>query len=271
MPEVNTSAIENFLSKMNLYSILWALLALVICLVVVKYLLLFFKKLLSKTKLDPSLKSITFSVIKFGLYFISATIVAEVFGLPPTTFVTVCGTLGLAFSLAMQDSLSNIAGGILLLYTNPFKPGDYIESNSVGGTVDRIGLIHTSLKTVDNKKIYIPNSALSKDKIINFSAEDYRQLEIIFPISYSCDTKKAKGIIEEMVRKHPNINQDKTVFIRVWALNESSVDIIIRCWVEKADYFEVKCALLEEVKYAFDERGITIPFNQLDVHIVGEK
>ena len=262
--------ITRALAKMNFNNLLWALLVGVIGYVVVKYIMKAVSKLMKKTPVDPSIRSISLSVIKMVLYFIVATIVADILGLPPTSLVTVLGTMGLAFSLAMQDSLSNIAGGMLLLYTAPFKAGDFIEASGLSGTAEKVGLIHTLLVTIDNKKIYVPNSTLSKDKIINYSAESHRQVEIIFPVSYKCDIKKAKAIVEQTVKECPYVDLEKDIYVRVWNLGASSVDIIMRCWVKKEDFIETKCVLLEEVKAAFDREDISIPFNQLDVHI-GEK
>lgn len=267
MPTTDVNAFTNFLSKINLSTILFASVSAVICLITIKYLMKFFKKLLSKTPVDPSFKSILLSIIKFVLYFIAATIIADILGLPPTSLITVIGTLGLAFSLAMQDSLSNIAGGILLIYTTPFKIGDYIEACGVNGTVQKVGLIHTSLKTIDNKKIYVPNSSISKDKIINYSSEAQRQVEIVFPTSYSSDTQKAKNIIEKTILSCPYVDTKRDIFIRVWALSLNSVDIIARCWVGSDNFIEARCYLLENTKQGFEENKITIPFNQLDVHI----
>ena len=269
MPETTeaTNTLTEVLTKLNIQSIVGIILTIMIGLIAIKYIMKLVVKIFERTKLNETLEKIIVSVIKFTLYFVLVTTVADMLGLPPASLITLAGTLGVAFSLAMQDSLSNIAGGILIMSTTPFKPGDFIEACGISGTVDQIGLIHTALNTVDNKRIFVPNGTLSKNTIVNYSAEELRQLEIMFPIGYGCDTRKAKSIIEEMVNNCDFVKHDRNVFIRVWNLGESSVDIIVRCWVAKADYFETKCHLLEEVKYAFDERGITIPYNQLDVHI----
>ena len=261
------SMLTDVITKLNLMSIVSIIITIMAGLIIIKYVMKIVNKIFQKTNFNETLEKIIISVIRFALYFVLVTTVADMMGLPPASLITLAGTLGVAFSLAMQDSLSNIAGGILLMSTMPFKVGDFVESCGISGTVDQIGLIHTALNTIDNKRIFVPNGTLSKNTIVNYSAEDTRQLEITFPIGYNCDTRKAKAIIEEMVTKSPYVKQDKKVLIKVWNLGESSVDIMLRCWTEKADYLEAKCSLLEEVKYAFDERGISIPFNQLDVHI----
>lgn len=263
------SELTAVLTKLDIRSVAGIVLTVVIGLIAIKYVLKLIKKILSRTSLNDTLKSIVITAVKFSLYFVLITTVADMLGLPPASLITVAGTLGIAFSLAMQDSLANIAGGILIMYTSPFKTGDYIEACGVEGTVDKVGLVHTALNTVDNKKIFVPNGTLSKDKIINYSAEDHRRLELIFQIGYGCDTKKAKSIIEETVSSCGYVCKDRELFIRVWSLGASSVDIIVRCWVGKGDYIEAKCELLESVKCAFDEKGITIPYNQLDVNISG--
>lgn len=269
MPDTTqtVSELTAILTKLNIKSIAGIILTAAVGLIAIKYVLKLTKRILLRTNLNDTLKRIVVTTIKFALYFVLVTMVADMLGLPPASLITIAGTLGIAFSLAMQDSLANIAGGILLMYTSPFKAGDYIEACGVEGAVDKIGFVHTALSTIDNKKIFIPNGTLSKEKIINYSSEDHRRLELIFPIGYGCDTKKAKSVIEKTVSRCPYVCKDRELFIRVWSLSASSVDIIVRCWVNKGDYIEAKCELLESVKCAFDNSGITIPYNQLDVNI----
>ena len=265
--EKEISAFQNILSKLNLSKILWAAGIFFVCFILIKYIIKVCERLMKRSNMDNSLRSLTITILKFVLYFVTASIVTGVLGIPSTSLLAVFGTLGLAASLAMQDTLSNMAGGMLLLYTKPFVSGDYIQAEGVDGTVDRVGLIHTALHTIDNKKIYLPNGKLSKGSIVNYSAEKMRQLELIFPIGYQVDTKKAKEIIEKTIAKNSYILQEKGVFVRVWALSESSVSIIFRGWTQSADFIEAKCDVLEQVKYALDSAGITIPYNQLDVHL----
>lgn len=265
--EKEISALQSFLEKLNLHRILWAVGIFLLCYIVIQTVIRLCERLMKRTNMDNSLRGLTITILKFVLYFITANLVTGVLGIPATSVLAVFGTLGLALSLAMQDTLSNVAGGMLLLYTKPFSSGDFIEAEGVSGTVDRVGLIHTALHTIDNKKIYLPNGKLSKGSIINYSAESARQLELIFPISYHDDTKRAKELIEQAVMENPYVLVEKGVFVRVWALSDHGVQIIFRGWTPAEDFIEARCAVLEQVKYALDDAGVTIPYHQIDVHM----
>lgn len=269
------SYLNEFIEKLSsikigtlaLWSIVKVLVLSVVLLFIVKCLLKIISKVLSKTTLDKTIQNIISGICRFALYFFAIIMVAEQLGIPSTSFIAVLGTAGLAFSLALQDSLSNIAGGMLLLYTNPFSSGDFIEAEGASGTVEQIGFIHTSLFTLDNKKIYIPNGKLSKDLITNFSTQPMRQLEIIFPISYTADVQLAKNIVSSSVKASSLIDHTAEPFIRVWNLGDSTVDIICRVWATKDNLLEAKCALLEDVKIQFGKAGFATPNKHINVNM----
>ncbi len=246
-----------------------AVLTILICVVgwiAIKRLTKLIVKMLDKNqKIDNSIVYLIANTIKALLLFLLIIMALTQLGIPTTSLVAVLGAGSLAISLAMQNSLSNIASGVILLFTKPFSEGDYISANGAEGTLVRVGLIHTILNTIDNKRIYIPNGALSSGQIVNYSAEQERRVELIIPVAYDSDLKAAKQVIITTAQSDSRI--DGEPYVRVWNLNSSSVDIMVRVWVSTADIIEVKCALLEEIKVALDNAGISIPFNRLDVSI----
>lgn len=226
------------------------------------------QKFLKTTKIDPILHAFVLSVTKILLYVLLAITAMETMGLPTASLITSLGAAGLAVSLAVKDSIGNLAGGVVILLIKPFKLGDYIEMDSIKGTVVEIALVHTILFTPDNKRIYVPNDSVMRAKIINYSSEPNRRLDSVFSIGYHCDFDKAREIIAHVVQNAPLALKDPAPVIRMSEHSASSIDIVCRVWVKNADYYELNFYLKEHVKRAFDENGISIPFNQLDVHIV---
>lgn len=176
-------------------------------------------------------------------------------------------SLGVCVGLAVNGALSNFAGGVMIILTRPFKVDDYIEAQGYSGTVEEIRITNTKIVTPDNKVIYIPNGALSSGSIINYSEKDLRRLEFVFCIGYADDYPKTKEIIENILYSHPLTLKDKEIFVRMAEHGSSSINIKARAWVKNSDYWNVYFDITEAVKKAFDDSGIEIPFNQLDVHI----
>lgn len=233
----------------------------------IKFLLGAIAKFLKKTKIDPLLHSLILSVAKIGMIVLLAISVLDVLGIPTTSIVTSLGAVGLAISLAVKDSVASLAGGVVILLLKPFTLGDYVEIDSTGGTVREITMFSTVLNTPDNKRISIPNDAVSKARIVNYSAEPDRRLDLVFTIGYNDDYAKAKSLIEKVIRDCPLALQDPEPLVRMSGHGASSIEITTRVWVKNADYFELKFRMYEEVKKAFDQNGISIPYNQLDVHL----
>ncbi|WP_458863351.1 mechanosensitive ion channel family protein [Acidaminobacterium chupaoyuni] len=254
------------LSHMSIRSLLLAALTVVLGYIAIKLVTKVLKKALNKTSLDGSITHLLITLTKLILYYMLLTICMSQLGISPTSLITLLGVFGLAISLSLQDSLSNMAGGILVLTAKPFSLGDYVEVGAVQGTVARIGLNHTILNTVDNKRIYIPNGALSKATIINYSAEGRRQAELTFSIGYQDDSVAARALILQIVAADERTERGTEPFVKVWALKESSVDILVRVWCDAADMISLRCDLYEKVKIALTENGFHIPYPQLDVH-----
>lgn len=219
-----------------------------------------------KREVDESLLPFLKSLISITLKIVLILSIISVLGVPTASFLAVLGSAGLAIGLALQGSLSNFAGGVLILTVKPFRKGDFITALSVSGTVNTINLLNTVLKTPDNQTIYIPNGQLAGATITNFSVEPTRRLVIEFGISYGDDIKKAKSIIEAQVKADERILQEPAPVIAVVSLGNSAVNISTRVWVKREDYWAVNFALHENVKYQFDAEDITIPFPQRDVH-----
>lgn len=187
------------------------------------------------------------------------------------SFLAAFGAAGLTAGLGLQDSVSQFASGIQILLNRPFKNGDYIEVAGQAGFVDEIRFMNTIITTVDNKRVVIPNTHLTKNEIVNFSAEDKRRVDLSYSIAYSDDIEKAKSVLKNTISDVEKILTDPEPNIFVGTHGESSVELIVRVWCKSSDYWDVYFSMQEKVKLAFDKNGINIPFNQLDVHIIDNK
>ena len=218
-------------------------------------------------KVDKTLVRTLSHVIKIALKVVILVCVIGYLGIDTSGITALIASLGVCIGLAVNGALSNFAGGVLLLITRPFKDDDYIDACGYEGTVEDIHMCNTKLRTVDNKVVFIPNGTLSTSCIINYSLKDIRRVDIDFSVSYSDDFEKAKKIIEDIYTRHELVLKDPEPFVRMSAHADSSIVITTRVWTKNSDYWTVKFDLLESVKKAFDENGIEIPFNQLDVHV----
>ena len=218
-------------------------------------------------KLDKSVSSFLLSFIKIALNIVLLVTVAGVIGIPSASIITLIGSAGVAIGLAMQGGLSNIAGGLIILIFKPFKVGDFIDTHTDSGTVKSISLFYTTLTTIDNRIVSIPNGNLANSPSVNYSNEKDRRLDINLDISYNNKTNDVKKSINSVLSKEKRIDREKDVFVRITNYKESSIEYTIRVWVLKEDYWDVKFDLLENLKDKFDQDGIIIPYNQLDVHI----
>lgn len=225
------------------------------------------RKGFEKSGMEPSLKSFLLSLIGITLKVLLAISVASMVGIATTSFIAVLGAAGLAVGLALQGSLANFAGGVLILIFRPYKVGDFIDAAGVMGSVKKIEIFSTILTTPDNKTIIVPNGAVSNSAITNFSTQETRRVDIIFGIGYDDDLKKAKQVISGLIEADDRILKDPEPMVVVSNLGNSSVDITTRSWVNSADYWPVYFDLMENVKLALDENGISIPYPQTDVHL----
>lgn len=246
---------------------LGSILILVIGLWFIKFLMKLIERSLEKGKVDQSLHSFIVSLSKFGLRIILFITVAATLGVQESSLITVLGAGGLAVGLALQGSLANFAGGVLILAFRPFNVGDYIEAQGFAGTVSQIQILYTTLLTADNKKIVIPNGDLSNHSVINFSSQNTRRLDFIFGVDYNCDILKVKKILNNIVENHNLILKNPVWIIGVAELGASSVDFDVKVWCRTEDYWTLYYDLREKVKLELDKENINIPYPQMDVHI----
>ncbi len=226
------------------------------------------KKTLERSKADISAMNFIDSFVKFALYFLLVLTIASGLGVDAASILAIVGSAGVAIGLALQGSLSNLAGGVLILVLKPFRVGDYIEdSNNRAGIVESIDIFYTHLLTYDNIAIVLPNGTLANGTITNYTQSELRRVIVPVSISYQADVKEARKVLLEALKEDPSVRKDKEMRVLVDALADSGVNLLVRCWVKQDDYWETKWRLTELVKNTLDEAGISIPFPQLDVHI----
>ena len=256
------------LADFTLNKLLSALLVLVICLVIVKILMTIVTRFLEKSKLERSLHTFVRTAIKVVLLFLTVVIVATTLGINVTSLIALLSVFGLAVSLAVQNSMSNVAGGIQVLGSKPFVVGDYVEAGGVAGTVADVGIFYTKICTVDNKMIQVPNSQIANEKIINYTAEKERRVDLTFTTSYDAPVEVVKKTIEEVLGSHPLVQVTPEPFVRVSNYGESSIEYTVRAWCATDDYWTVYFDLMEQVKVAFDKAKIEMTYPHVNVHVV---
>lgn len=271
---MNSTILENLLTQISTAAlglggrILAALLILFIGSKLIKVALKLFAKTMEKTKADASVSQFLHSLIKAALYVILAFLVASYCGVDAASIVALLGSAGVAVGLALQGSLSNLAGGVLILVLRPFNVGDYIiDAAGNEGTVDEIQIFYTKLRTGDNKVIILPNGTLANNSITNVTTSNMRRCDITVGISYDADIKQAKEVLQKLLEDDPKTLKDKDLVVYVSALADSSVNIGVRCWFNNDDYWTGVWRLNENIKYALDEAEISIPYPQMDVHV----
>jgi len=221
--------------------------------------------------LDKTLGTFLSNISYYVMLIVVFIAAAGQLGIDTMSFVTVLGAAGLAIGLALKDSLSSFASGVMLIIFKPFAVDDYIEAGGVAGGVEEITIFTTRLRSVDNKTVIVPNSSVTAGPITNYTARETRRVDLVFGIGYDDDLRKAKELLERMLADDERVLEDPAPQVAVSALGDSSVDFIVRPWVKTGDYWDVYWDMTERVKLAFDEAGITIPYPQQDVHLHREK
>ncbi|WP_310604521.1 mechanosensitive ion channel family protein [Anaerosporobacter sp.] len=234
---------------------------------VIKVILHIFDKTFTRSNLESSVTSFLMAVIKAILYGILVAVLVDKIGMDTSSLVAILGTATLSVGLALQGSLSNFAGGVLILIMKPFRVGDYIVTPDKEGTVTGLDIFYTRMLTADNRLVVIPNGTLSNSNIINVTHEPVRRLDLAVSIDYSENIKKVRDIIDQLMREHELVLKDRDTQIFVNSFDPSAINIGIRMWVNTGDYWTLKCDILEKIKEAFDANNVTIPFDQLDVNI----
>lgn len=250
-------------------SVILALLCLWIGLKLAKWIMKLIRRSFDKSKLDPTVSSFLSSIIYIVLYVLIFITVVSIMGIQVTSFVTLLGTAGVTIGLALQGSLANFAGGVLILILKPFVIGDYIreDTHNNEGTVVSIDIFYTRLQTYDGKMIVIPNGTLSNTSLTNLTKQEKRRLEFQIPVEYDVDLRLAKSVLEQVITKESMVLADEPKNIVLNAFEDSSMTILVHIWVKTEDYWQAKWKLMEGFKAALDEAGIVIPYNQLDIHM----
>jgi small conductance mechanosensitive channel len=261
---------------LNIYLIPWAInltMALVIFVLgrwLAKGISRLVKRLMKKAGVEEILISFIGNMLYFALLVVVVIAALDQLGVNTSSVLAIFAAAGLAVGLALKDSLSNFAAGVMLVLFKPFKAGDYIEAAGTGGVVEKLRIFSTVMRTGDNREITVPNSQIYGGTIVNFSARDTRRIDLTFGIGYGDDIRQAKNLIEAAMSEDERILKDPEPAILLMELADSSVNLAVRPWVNAAEYWDVRSDLLERVKTKFDTNGITIPFPQRDVHLVSE-
>ncbi|MFV0437350.1 MAG: mechanosensitive ion channel family protein [Desulfopila sp.] len=225
------------------------------------------ERAMGKSRIDVTLARFLSKLLYYALMAAVVIAAAGQMGIETTSFVAIFGAAGLAVGLALKDSLANFASGVMLILFRPFKVGDVVTAGGVTGRIQQIDIFSTLIYTPDNQKIIVPNSKITSDVITNINAEPTRRIDLVIGIGYEDDIRKAKSVLEGLVSADARILPDPAPMIAVGELADSSVNLVVRPWVKTGDYWDVRLDLLEKIKLAFDDEGISIPYPQQDVHM----
>jgi len=264
---------ENVQHYFSLYgwNVIGAILILIIGRIVTGVIVGVVDRVMQKSNIDGTLTRFVLGLTKALLMTFVVLAALERLGVETTSFIAILGAAGLAVGFALQGSLSNFAAGVMLIIFRPFKEGDYVEAGGVSGSVMEVGIFTSILKTPDNKKVIVPNGQITSDAITNYSAHDTRRIDMVFGIGYDDDMRKARQIMQDIISADERVLKDPAPQIAVSELGDSSVNFVVRPWVNTPDYWAVRFDLIEKIKAAFDEQGISIPFPQRDVHVYETK
>lgn len=248
------------------FKIIWILVILFLSKPFIKLIDKTISLIMDKYKVDPLLKTFLISLSHMITYIFIFFLLIGGIGIQATSLITILGTAGIAIGLALQGSLTNLAGGILILLFKPFYKGDFIESSSGSGIVDNIRILYTTITTFDNRKIIIPNGALANSPLTNLSRNPERRLDLTISVSYDSDIKLVKETLKNIADKHDKILHKRGYIIRLASHNASSLDFVFKVWTSTPNYWNVKFDLMEEVVLKFRENNIEIPYNKLDIY-----
>jgi small conductance mechanosensitive channel len=252
------------------FKLLGAALVLILGRILIKWVMKPFRNGKFWKRTDPTVARFLTNALSIILNILLVISVIGILGVPLTSVITVLASAGVAIGLALQGSLSNLAGGIMILIFHPFKLGDYVEVSSYGGTVKDIGIFYTVLNTPDNRVVTIPNGTIMGTEIVNYSVNDTRRVDLTLSVAYGTDTNRVIEVLLNEARKQELVLDDPAPFCRLSEHADSSLNFTLRVWVKKDDYWTVKFNLLESINVRFEKEGIEVPYNQLDVHVIKE-
>lgn len=223
-------------------------------------------RVLARTKMDEMLVSFLTNIVYYLLLAVVAMAALERLGVETTSFAAVLAAAGFAVGMALQGSLGNFASGVMLIVLRPFKKGDYVEAGGVSGTIEEIAIFHTIMKTLDNRRIIVPNGEITSGVITNYSHNPIRRIDLVIGCGYGDDLLAVKSFLNDVIEEDPRILDNPEPMVAVSELGDSSVNFIVRPWVKTEDYFTTKCDLTERIKLGFDQRGFNFPFPSRDVY-----
>lgn len=258
--------VENIISKLTTYGteyglkIIGAIIIWIVGSWIIGKIMGVTKKVMTKNNYDESLQKFLLNLVKWGLKILLILAILSKLGVETTSFAAILAAAGLAIGMALQGSLANFAGGVLIMIFKPFKIGDYIAAQGEEGVVKEIEIFTTKLNTLDNREVIIPNGILSNGNIINYTSEDVRRVDLSVGVSYDADIKQTKDTLEKVLTSHPKILKDPAPAVAMTGLGESSVDYAVRTWVKPEDYWTVYSSNLENIKTELDKAGIEIPY-----------
>lgn len=238
---------------------------------VIKRVARFVGKIFNRRIEDRALRSFLLNILNIALFAALIIFIINIVGTKTVSIAAIIGSVGLAVGLAVKDNLANFAGGVMLLFNKPFKGGDYIEAQSVAGTVQSVGILYTTLTTADNKTIHIPNGPLSTGNIVNYNTQTSRRVELTVKVDYGSDVALVKRLLLDIADRHPLVLKDPPPLSRMVKMNDSSIDFILRVWTLTPDYWTVTFDLNEQVYESLVENGLNIPFPQMTVHLAGNQ
>ena len=226
-----------------------------------------FKRMLNRKVDDIALRSFLMNILNIALFATLIILIINIVGSKTVSLVALIGSIGLALGLAVKDNLANFAGGVMLLFNKPFRGGDYIEAQSVAGTVQSVGILYTTLTTFDNKTVHIPNGPLSTGNIINYSTQATRRVDLTVNVDYGSDVELVKRLLLDIAEKHPQVLRDPEPSARMVKMNDSSIDFTLKVWAKGSDFWPVTFDLNEQAYDALVAHGLNIPFPQMTVHM----
>ena len=277
MPETDslTAGTQNVFSNLTangwqgaLKLVILAVVLLVVCLIIKSILLKVLDKGLAKSsKIEKSFHTFIRSAVNIVLWFVTAMIVCQSLGVNLTVLVALVSIIGLALSLSVQDSLANLAGGITILATQPFKVGDFIEIGGTTGTVEEIGMVHTKLNTLDNRRVILPNGSVIGSEVQNYSALPQRRVDLSVSAPFNMPIQQVNETVEAVMNAHPKVLKTPAPFVRAEKFGEKGMDYTVRAWCQNADYWDVYFDLTQQIKEAFDRAGIAVPCGKMAVEV----
>lgn len=265
---VDVQSVADILPKnLTLEKVIYTLILFLVCCVLMKLLMRATSRILARSRLDKRLHTAVRSAVKTVLVFVVIMVLAEAIGINTSSLLAILSVAGLAVSLSIQDSLSNLASAIMILTAKPFKIGDFIEVKGKSGTVEQIGIIYTVILTPDNQRIHIPNNQITSNEITNVTAAGKRRVEIVISASYDAPVETVKAALEKAA-EHPKRLTDEPVFARVSEYADSAIEYTLRLWTAPEDYWDVYFDVLENCKRAFDDAGVEMTYPHINIHTV---